>query len=728
MAEPRLPKKARGWARGSLRACLALAALVATIAAGSIRAQPLPASLVADLVTYDDATGILIAAGNVEVFYQGRVLRAERILYDERADEIRASGPLVLTDPVQGVVLADAATLSPDLREGLIAGARLLVANQLQLAAAEVRRTDGRYTTLYRTIGSSCTICAGSSTPTWALRASRITQDAVARRIYFENATVEAFGLPIAFLPRLSVPDPSVGRASGVLVPRALQSNIYGFGIKLPYYRVLSPSSDMTLTPFVTTGGAQLVEGEYRRRFSNGGFDVSGVLAIDDGLGGDFGRGTFAARGAFALARGFTGRFDVNLASDDSFLQQFDYSDEDLLTSTVRVLRTRESDFLELGAIAFQSLRAGENTGSVPLVLPEFTYYRLIETPRIGGRLEIAAQSLGLLRNDGEDVFHSGGSADWRRGWTTPAGILADATLRADLDFYRLAGQDEQGQLLTRASPTVGLDLRWPFARQGEQATHVIEPITQIYYSETLGDTDVPNEDSRLPEFDETNLFAINRFPGDDRIETGLRANVGLRYTRFDPAGWTLGLTLGRVLRAEPEDAFSAGSGLRGQYSDYVGALSLEVAPGLRLIDRALFDPDLDFKRNEFALAYFAADAEFEARYVYLAADRSSDLLGSQDETSEIGLEGRYRLHPNWEVRGNWRYDIADDSAIRAGGGLAYGNECAEFDLSVSRRYTLSDNVPPSTSFGFNVRLAGFGGPDAQEPDWPARRCVARGL
>ena len=49
------------------------------------------------------------------------------------------------------------------------------------------------------------------------------------------------------------------------------------------------------------------------------------------------------------------------------------------------------------------------------------------------------------------------------------------------------------------------------------------------------------------------------------------------------------------------------------------------------------------------------------------------------------------------------------DSNLRAGAGITYGNECAEFDLSVSRRYTSSDNVPPSTSIGFSLRLAGIG-------------------
>ena len=246
--------------------------------------ETLPAMLSADSVTYDRETGLLVASGDVEVLYQGRVLRAARITYDERAERIRAEGPIVLTDPDGGVLLADAAALTPDLEEGLISSARLLIDGQLQLAATEMRRTGGRYATLQRTIASSCTICAGNPTPTWAIRASRITEDSVAQRLYFENARLEAFGFPIAYVPRLSIPEPGVARASGVLPPVFQQSDIYGFGFKLPYYRVLGPSSDTTITPFVTTEGGFLLEGEYRRRFSNGGFNLWGVVGLADTL------------------------------------------------------------------------------------------------------------------------------------------------------------------------------------------------------------------------------------------------------------------------------------------------------------------------------------------------------------------------------------------------------------------------------------------------------------
>lgn len=687
-----------------------------------------PASLVADQVTFDQTSERLTATGNVEVLYEGRVLRATRIVYDQRADRIEAEG-LLLTDSQGGVLIAEGATLTPDLEDGLIESARLLIAGQMQLAAAEARRAGG-YDTLYRTVASTCTICAGTR-PTWSIRASRVIRDEAAQRIYFENASFELFGVPVAWLPRASVPEPGVRRASGFLLPAfRASSEIYGFGFKLPYYRTLGDRADMTVTPFLTTSGAQILEAQYRQRFANGGFNLAGSLALDDGLDASDGRlrGAVSTQGAFRLSRGYVGDFDINWASDDSYLGQFDYSDADRLTSTASIHRTTLDEYVSFGTVAFQALAGSEDldAGTVPLAFPEFTYRRLYATPGLGGgTLGINGDSLGIIREDGQNMFRAGGSADWTRDGNLGQGVLAEVVGRLDVAAYRAWDARATGdtESYIRSVPTGSIELRWPWMRAGTNAQHVIEPIVQVIYSHAFGDSDVPNEDSQLVEFDDTNLFSLNRFPGTDRLETGFRANLGVSYTRLDPAGWSLGLTAGRVLRATKSDAtFYEGTGMAGRWSDYVTAVSLQFDWGLNLVNRSLFNDDLDFARNEFALIYDGARGGVRAAYIYLREDDSNPFIGAQPETSEIALDARYRFLPNWEVRGLWRYDAVQKANLRAGAGITYGNECAEFDLSVQRRYTYTDNLPPSTSVSFGLRLSGFG--DDGETQWPARVCM----
>lgn len=702
-------------------------------AAPAVPAEALPASLVADEVTYDSDAQRLTATGNVEVLYGGRVLRATRIVYDQRADRIEAEGPLLLTDTEGGVIIADRASLTPDMEDGLIESARLLIAGKMQLSAAEARRS-GNYDTLYRTVASTCTICEGSQTPTWQIRASRVVRDEAARRIYFENARFELFGVPIGWLPRASIPEPGVRRANGFLLPTFHSSSqIYGVGIKVPYFITLGENADVTLTPFITSGGARILEAQVRQRFATGGYNIAGSLAFDDGLDdtidGHGGlRGALSAQGAFALGQGFIGDFDLNWASDDSYLAQFDYSDVDRLTSTMAVHRTTVDEYVSFGTVAFQALAGSEDleAGTVPFAFPQVTYRRLYDTPGLGGgRLGIDAESLGIIREEGQNMFRAGGSLDWTRDGNIGHGIMAEAIGAVDVDAYRAWDARETGdtQNYARTVPTASVELRWPWMRATSAAQHVIEPIVQVVYSHAFGETDVPNEDSQIVEFDDTNLFSLNRFPGQDRLETGFRANLGVSYTRQDPDGWSLGLTVGRVVRATTSDAqFYEGTGLAGNWSDYIASVTLGFDWGLTLANRSLFSDELDFVRNEFALAYQGERGALQAAYVYLAEDDSNPFIGAQPETSEIALDARYRFLPNWELRGLWRYDAVENSNLRAGAGISYGNECAEFDLSLQRRYTYTDDLPPSTSITFGLKLAGFG--DDGETKWPARVCM----
>jgi len=216
----------------------------------------------------------------------------------------------------------------------------------------------------------------------------------------------------------------------------------------------------------------------------------------------------------------------------------------------------------------------------------------------------------------------------------------------------------------------------------------------------------VPNEDSVLVEFDEGNLFSLSRYPGLDALEQGARANLGLRYTRHDPDGWSLGLTVGRILRSEADPRFADGTGLSGDLSDWLVAGKLELDDRLTLTNRALFDDGFDFSKNEARIAFDSSRATIATTYVWLEAVEAEN---RPTDTHEIALDGAYRFGRNWTGTFDGRYDLVTDQTARTGLGLEYQSECLTVDFSLSRRFTSSTNVSPSTDFGLQLSLAGFG-------------------
>ena len=679
-----------------------------------------PISLLADTINLNQTTGLLSATGNVQVFFGDTVLSASSIIYDSRTGLITAQGPITITDASGTVILADFAELSSDLQRGLIQGAKLLLADQMQLAATEFERTDGRFDTLTNVVASACQVCAARPVPVWQIRARQVIRDDERKQIHFRSATFEVFGLPVFYLPYMRIPDPSVRRASGFLSPVILSSEYFGDGIKLPYYLVLGDHADATITPTLSFSGASIIDAEYRQRFTNGGFDTFGAIAINDEFG-EFGRGFLTVDGSFDIINEVTLSFKAAAISDNGFMRQYNYNDTDRIVSELKFSRYRNRSYFSLAAAIMNSLRDDENNDTIPFVFPEFTYRGYRTDPLLGGKFGYEFNTVGLSRAVGEDYLRIGTGIDYRVPIDLPLGLRASGFVNLDADIYRVWNSvDFPETPLISMHPSIGADIRWPLSKVTQNARHIFEPVVQILFTADPAFNDlVPNEDSQQAEFDETNLFELNRFPGRDATETGFRANIGATYTIYDNDGWSLGLAGGLVVRSEPSDLFDEDTLLGGSRSDILGAVSFEFAPNFNVIGRFLFDDSFDFKRSETQFSTSFDKWDVGGSFVYLAAD---SLALASDERSEGTIDAQYRIANNWALDFDWKRDLLENRDVSAGMGVTYGNECIEIGLSLSRRFTSSNNVVPSTDFNLTVQLAGFGGSSSN--DWPAAQCA----
>ncbi len=705
-----------------------LALCAALILSPALALAQQTASLVADSVSFDPENQRLEAQGNVEVLQDGVRLRAASIVYDGERDALVVQGPLYLIDGQDVTIIASFAELSGDLREGVLSQARVVFSEQLQLASNEVRRTGGRYTQFYKSVASSCQICEEHPTPIWEIRAQRITHDAEERQLYFDNASFRVLDVPVFYWPYLRLPDPTVDRASGFLLPVFASSGDIGIGIKTPYFYVIDEHSDLTLTPWLTTRGSRTLEARYRRKLSYGEFEINGAVTDDNLLPDRDLRGYLFAEGFFSLPRDFILTFDVEATSDDGYLLQYDYSDKDRLDSAIGVSRTRRDEFIGAGLINFQSLRDGDDNSTLPTIVGDAIYERRFTPGRLGGIASLQFEAAGLYRRADEDPTNTGlardvarlsAVADWRRDWLWSNGMIVAAGAELRADWYQVQ-QDARPVFddTSEVTPYASVEWRWPMLRRAQGATHLLEPVVQLVWARETG-RDVDNEDSLLVEFDETNLFSYSRFPGVDDQEAGRRTNLGVTYTREDDDGWALGVTVGRVFRDGDFGQFSASTGLRGSSSDWLVAAQLKIGERFDIINRALFEDTFTFARNEMRLNWTEEDYRVGSTFVWLEADATE---GRPIDTSEWAVDGAYRVSDRWTLSSNLRYDFVEDRTTRAGIGARYENECATVDLSLSRRFTTSTSVSATTDLSLSIQLAGFGANGAGGKSF-ARRC-----
>ncbi|GGW21972.1 LPS-assembly protein LptD [Gemmobacter lanyuensis] len=710
-----------------------IATLLLTVAPLAAVGQDM-ASLQADQVAIA-GDSLLTATGNVEVRYKGQILRAAGVRYDRTRDHLTIEGPITVTDPAGHVITAARAELSADLSEGLLTSARFVLNRQMQIAARQMFRTQGRYTQLTDTVASSCQVCTIDPVPLWEIRADKVVHDQVARQLWFSGAQLRVAGLPVAYVPQLRMPDPTLNRATGVLAPTFRTTTDLGTGIELPYFIALGPSRDLTVSPFLSTKDGRTLKLRYREAFTSGSIEITAASSRDSILPGQA-RGYVVAEGDFRLPDGFQLRFSGTVVQDEAYLLDYGISDEDRIESSVEVSRTRRNEYVQGRIVNYRSIRdiGGqlESNATLPTLIGDFTLHRRFSGGPLGGEAGLRVQAHSHYRSsdsefdsdidpddiaDGRDVSRLSVRADWRRNWIFGPGLVGSVFGEGTADIYSFRQDAEYAGTVTRLHGAAAAELRWPWTGStADGAAHVIEPVAQVVVAPS-DTSDIPNEDSALVEFDEGNLFSLGRFSGSDGREEGRRMNLGLSWTRFDPAGWSLAMAAGRVYRMADEAQFTAASGLDGINSDWLLSGQVSLPQGLSATGRALLDPDYELTKAELRLDLDMQKYGLSTSYVWLQADTSEN---RPVDTQELFFDGRYALTPTWTGKLSGRYDLEADRANRAAIGFEFRNECLKVDLSLSRRFTTSTSVKPTTNIGVSVDLLGFGG---KATAGPARAC-----
>ncbi len=688
--------------------------------ASAMPVQAQMASLVADRVQVLGNSN-LVAQGNVVVVFENVRLSASRISYDRNTAQLSIEGPIIITDGSGTILIAEAAQLSSDLRTGILQSARLVLENQLQIAAAEINRVGGRYTQLTKTVASSCQVCASNPVPLWSIRASRVIHDQETRQLYFHNAQFRIMDIPVFYLPRLRLPDPSVRRATGFLPPELRTSNKIGIGLRLPYFVRLGDHADLTFTPFLSAKTSTF-EVRYRQLFTAGEIFFEGAASHDSLLPGQT-RYFLFGNGAFDLPLDLRLSFNIEQVSDVGYLSDYSFSGSDRLRNRISLTRTQRNQYLFAEIGRWETLRASELpiADQLPGVQGDLLFEQRLQPNMIGGEIRLRFSAQGHYRNSmldalGRDQTRLGVAADWQRDWVLANGMIASAETSLALDRFTIKDDIAFAPTQLRSTQAAAISLAWPMARQAANgATDVLEPVVQLAWGNQNG-PDAPNEDSLMVDFDMANLFELSRFPGLDAAEVGLRANIGATWTRHNPNGLSFTLAAGKVFRFADKGQFSAASGLDGSSSDWLIAGQAQVTDRLFVQSRALIADDFSPTKAETLAQWQGERLSLAGGHVWVIADTAEN---RPEAIHEARFDTSYRFNDFWAANLSGHFDLVMGVATGAKLGLEYRNECVTLDLSLSRRFTSSGSVTPTTDIKFGVILTGFGGGGGG----PTRRC-----
>lgn len=751
MGERRGRRIAVGWHREfACRSFAALAALLAVfclaISATLAQSPPLEAGsealISADSITYDEGLGIVTARGNVEISQGGRVLVADSVSYNVNTDVVTASGNVALVETTGDVFFANYMEVTGDLKEGFVRDIRMLMSDGSRLAANSGTRVGGTYNEFNKAVYSPCELCKEDPTraPFWQIKARKVVWDQEEKVIRYQHVTFEVFGVPVAYTPYFEHPDPTVDRQSGFLTPAIRGNEQLGLQLEIPYFIVLSDTADVTLSPVITQKQRVVAGGEYRQLFEKGSLVAEGAATIADFEKGDgevdhdrF-RGYGQLRGSFDYDKTFRYGFNLNGATDDTFMRVYGYGSQSALVSRVYGEGFGGRSFASVNAYAFQSMRDGVNDKELPIVLPLGRYQYMSEPDSWGGVFQADASLMSLFRLEGRDVRRVSVAGSWSVPYTTSSGHVFDLTARMEADGYWASEFDPndpeditpapgtEDEFSGRFFPELAVQWRYPLVRRSESLQQIIEPIAQIRLAPPewrLGE--VPNEDSLDLEFDDSNLFSLNRYPGIDKIDDGPRVDYGLKWTALGDSGGYTSIFIGQSWRLLDGGSYPSGSGLENNLSDVVGRVEASPADWLDLTWRFRVNPqDFAFDQHELSLYAGVPELNISVDYLFSATDLfDDDAFDQTDQSGEGGREEVYvrvgtQFADHWAAFASHRQDIDNGRPLETRFGIQYEDECISIQGIFERTNFRDREVEPENAFFVRVALRNLGEIDLQ--------------
>jgi LPS-assembly protein len=771
----------------------------------------------ANELVYDKDHNTVSAVGGVELYYKHRVLQADRVVYDRTTKRLYAEGRAKLTDEKGNVTYAKRFDLTDDFAAGFAEGVESVSTDRTRFTSPRVERSAGAVTVFNSGVYTACEPCKAhpERPPLWQIRAAKIIENQQTHVVYYEDAWLEVAGVPVAYIPYFSAPDPTVTRQSGLLAPTFTRSSYVGVGVAMPYFLNLAPNYDLTLTPTYFSSQGPFLDAEWRQRLENGQYDIrlTSIFQQNPDLfpvypydsGDRRYRGSLESNGEFYLNDKWRWGWDITAMSDPFYLNDYKIKNVDPsqyylqdVVSSVYLRGQADRGFFDLSGYRFESTTAAADQRQQP-VAAVLDYNKTIPVSPdasggIGGEIKIDLNAVNIAREEAayqssmantlDETYHLydvcgtntvpnnvvGGykqqgtyttvpgsyspandcllrgiagdytrvseQVSWQRKFIDPLGESWTPFVFARLDGEATAlntagtygyGADSvynSGQSnyfsqdngsAGRAMPGVGLEYRYPLVSTSAFGQQIIEPIAQLIVrpNEVIPKLQ-PNEDAQSLVFDETNLFAWDKYSGYDRIEGGTRLNYGAQYTANFANGGYANIVGGESIQLAGQNSYTIAdaantgleSGLDKRYSNYViGETVAPFSSSFSLTSKQQFDNS--------TLALTRLDVIANASYGGFATSVDYGRYAAQPELGYIydreGLltNASYKLDKAWTVDGSVLFDMSRHYYDQPGQstprlytpnyafGLTYGDTCTT--LKVHYSSTTSDPVYTGT-------------------------------
>ena len=547
-------------------------------------------NLITKNVTYNVGEKIVTSA-NVSIFTDtdGNLIETEMFQYHIKENLFSSVGKIKIIDIKKNKYFFKEVHVDTAKKE-IIGSEVSIILDQLNFGVSE--ESDPRIvandafisknkTNLSKGVFTVCKKRDGKCPP-WTLKAKKISHDKIKKTIFYENATLKLYDIPIFYFPRFFHPDPTVKRQSGFLSPFFTKNSTVGFGITTPYFWAIGDDKDFTFTPKTYVDENPLFLGEYRQAFMNG------FLTLDTGFTQGYKNNSITKKEG--TRNHIFADYSLDLSNDESYQNNFHLkvqrtsndtyfkkhdintslvdSENQTLEDKIRYSIYTDDTFFDISATAYESLSINKKSDKYEYILPNIILGKTFFTENFG-ILDFTSNALinkyetnkqtAFLTND---VIWSPTSKITKNGFfNTFEAMVRNVNYEAKkTDEYKNNNTvNELNSVLTYKSSL-------PLKKNGINFSKLFSPNFMLRYAPGHM-RDLSSKDVKLSY---TNLYSMNK---TSEIEDGLSAILGFDYkinNNVDDSE-KLSFSIGQVFNSEVNKDIPSKSSLDQKMSDVVG-------------------------------------------------------------------------------------------------------------------------------------------------------------
>lgn len=686
-----------------------------------------------DQLEFNQPDKVLTATGHVEIWYQGRVLQAEKVVYYQKTNQVIARGHVRIIEESGNYIYADYIEVSGDLKKGVIENFLVALENGSRLAVARGNVALEDDSVFDEAVYSPCESCAKNPRKplVWQIKSVTVIRDAATHRLILKDAWLELFDIPVFYLPYFSLPDGTLKKQSGLLGPKVSKNSNTGLTLGLPVFINIDPSRDLTITPYISLRGTKILALDYRQHFSNGILNVGGSIGwgdYDETIGNitksyknDM-RGHLYAQGLFDINRQWRWGMDITAVSDKSYLSDLNFNDDNLIVSKIFAEDFISSrSYFQGNSLHFLGTRNLDVNKEQVFALPRLLYYYQQDHDQSGSYWDLKGEFADLQRLEGRDSQKLSFTSGWNWSSIDRTGGAWTGRLSLETDLYHVhqvePGSDLFNPLRNRFSgwqgrifPQAFLEWRYPLIKSISPSEDlVIEPILSIVAApKSRVFSKIPNEDSQDIILDDTNIFLPDRLVGVDLLDRGSRINYGLKLTYHDAvANRELSFILGQSYQLY-HGLFPDNTGLSKHMTDVVGRVNIGFQDKLDLGYRFQFDPySKKFRRQELSVDGKLDIFHLNATYSWLGNYYTTNITHPSYQTASAVLTTQ--LNNYWSLQTFAAYDLQEKRFQSYGAAIEYKDECFTIGFSVRRRNFREITKKEDFLIGFTLSLTNIG-------------------